>query len=92
MIIYEEKVVTKIERTMSKVVCDVCGKEINKGDIGYEVTTSHNDWGVESDESVICKDICSDECLRKEFEEYMKFNSNTKEIEIEKKNYNGLLS
>ena len=58
-------------------------KKINSKDY-YEVTTSHGDWGNDSWESLHIYDICSDECLSKMFDEYLKFKSNTKKLEIEK--------
>jgi hypothetical protein len=85
MKIYEEKPVTKIERTLTKIVCDRCKKEIEKEKHYYEVTTEHEDWGSESIESIDDKDICSDECLQKEFESYLEFKSNTKQIRIERR-------
>jgi hypothetical protein len=38
----------------------------------------------ESIESIENKDICSDECLQKEFKKYLEFESNTKQIRIER--------
>ena len=40
----------------------------------YTVTTGHNDWGSDSIDSVQEFDLCSDECLRKKFEEFLKEN------------------
>lgn len=78
-----------------KVFCDVCKKEIKqresnsvKGDYVtesfYKVTTSHSDWGNDSVDSVESKDICSDECLKVLFEEYLDSGSDTKEIKVVK--------
>ena len=87
-----------------KVFCDVCKKDIThreskftKGDYVteefYKVTTSHRDWGNDSIDSVECKDVCSDECLKVLFDEYLDSRSSTKEIKVEKdSNYYALSS
>ena len=69
---------------VDKLTCDICGKEIKEGKLYYSVTTSHDDWGNDSIDSIEYKDICSDECLRNELENYIKFESDTKHISIDK--------
>ena len=83
MKIYTKKEVFIQEDVLEKIKCDICRKEI-KDEYYYEVTTSHNDWGNDSWESLHISDICSNECLSKMFDEYLKFKSNTKKLEIEK--------
>lgn len=84
---YEEKEIVKIDRVLTKVVCDTCKKEIEANKFYYQVTTGHNDWGNDSLESIENKDICSDECLTEEFKKYIELESDTKYIEINK-NFN----
>ena len=81
MKIYEEKEVPIIQKTLVDTICDICEKHIASN--GYEVTTGHNDWGNDSVDSVEYHDICSDECLKKELELYLKSKYNSKYIEIE---------
>jgi hypothetical protein len=81
---YEEKEIKKVEKTLSRVTCDQCDKEISK-QIFYIVTTGHHDWGNDSIDSIDNKDICSNECLQKEIDEYMSNNESfTNYINIEK--------
>lgn len=42
---YNKKPCTRIENILTKVKCDICGKEINNGEQFYHVSTSHSDWG-----------------------------------------------
>lgn len=37
----------------------------------YKLTTGHNNWGNDSIDSIENKDICSDECLKQEFDNYI---------------------
>lgn len=81
---FEERTVTQKVCVKKTTICDVCGKEIT-GEY-YNVTTSHNDWGCNSADSIECEDACSEECLRKLFDEYMKISwngCNNQQIEIE---------
>lgn len=84
MKIYKEEKVEVTKEVLSRVICDVCGKEIKKENRAYEVTTGHNDWGNDSYESVKHKDICSDECLKVELEKYLNSTYKSKFIEIQK--------
>jgi hypothetical protein len=84
MKIYEKKEVSVIKETLTKIECDICGKDINTEQEHYEVTTGHHDWGNDSCESIENIDVCSDECLQKEFNSYLKYESSTKYIEIER--------
>lgn len=69
-----------------ELYCDICGKLINSHDyenkeynppVGYyELTTGNNDWGNDSIDSIEQKDICSLECLTKEFNEYARRTDN----------------
>jgi hypothetical protein len=79
---YETKKVEK--KVLSKVTCDVCKKEIKKGEEYYNVTTHHNDWGNDSVDSFKDFDICSDDCLKVKFVEFVKAQEETKHIDIAK--------
>ena len=57
-------------------ICNVCNKEIEKGKAYWVLTTHHYDWGNDSCDSYEQFDICSKECLRKEFEEYLEDSDN----------------
>jgi hypothetical protein len=71
---YEVKTHTVTEKVCVKETmhCDVCGNEMNKNKRHWELTTGHHDWGNDSVESIEDFDICSEECLRKKFDEYVK--------------------
>ena len=84
MKIYEEKLVSTFEKTLVKTVCNICGKGIGENDNYYEVTKGHHDWGNDSIESVSELDICSDECLQKEFKTYLESSYDTKYIDVTK--------
>ena len=92
MKLYTEKQVLIKKYVLEKIKCDICKKDI-EDETYYEVTTSHNEWGNDSWESLHTADICSDKCLSKMFNEYLELNSDTKKIEVEKvnrKNRDGL--
>lgn len=57
-------------------VCDICGKEMMLKGRHWELTTGHNDWGNDSIDSIERFDVCSEECLRKKFDEYVKESNN----------------
>lgn len=81
---YETKEVT-ITKTVEKVigiVCDECKNDIPNKEY-FEVTTSHNQWGNDSIDSVNELDICSLNCLTKNMNEYYKNGSHTYQYEIE---------
>lgn len=91
------KVMKEVEETISSIgICDVCGKEFNyepwlrgqKIASYYHITTGHHDWGNDSCESVESMDACSDECLSRFTQEWLKnedvIGSNTAYIEIHK--------
>ena len=85
--VYEEREVVKKERTLIKMVCNRCGKEI-KGDY-WSVFKGHHDWGNDSCESHMNLDLCSEECVQKEWSEYLdecKY-SNTCFFEVERDNF-----
>lgn len=52
-------------------VCDICNKEIKPG-YHQTLTVGHNEWGNDSVDSIERLDICSDKCLQKEFNDYIK--------------------
>lgn len=70
---YETKTHTVTEKVLVKEIryCDVCKKEITVNSY-WELTTHHNDWGNDSIESYEYFDVCSKDCMRKKFEEYLK--------------------
>jgi hypothetical protein len=74
---YEIKTHTVTEEVLIKETryCDVCQKEI-KTHSYWELTTHHNDWGNDSCESYEYFDVCSKECLRQKFDEYVKKSDN----------------
>ena len=69
MKVYERKETTVVKDVWVKTICDVCKKET--AERFFAVTTGHHEWGNDSEESVETKDICSVECLKQEFEEYL---------------------
>lgn len=96
-----KKVIKEVEETISSVgVCDVCGKEFNYYEEGfnktkrahyYHIVTGHYDWGNDSCDSIESKDACSDECLSRFTQEWLKnkdvIRSDTAYIEINKKTH-----
>lgn len=78
------KIIKNEERKCEYIRCDVCDKKIKNREKYFEVTTSHNDWGNDSVDSIRYKDVCVN-CINKFVEDYLEEykNSNTAEIEIE---------
>ena len=74
---YEKKEIKTVENTLTKVTCDICKKEIEDCKKYYHVETHNSAWGNDN------KDICSNECLKKEMEEYLNDDNEGKYIEIE---------
>ena len=70
---YEVKTHTVTERVcISKITyCDICKKDIDTDKGYWELTTGHHDWGNDSVDSIEYFDICSEDCLRKKFDEYI---------------------
>ena len=68
--------------------CDVCKRNINTNKGYWELTTGHHDWGNDSVDSIEHFDICSEICLRKKFDEYIKESGeddwNTMYFEVER--------
>lgn len=88
---YEVQTHTVTERVCVKesTHCDVCDKEINKYKGYWTLTTGHHDWGNDSHESIEHFDICSEDCLRKKFDEYVSDSGsdyNTMYFEVEREN------
>ena len=75
---YEIKTHTVTEEVLVKETkyCDVCGKEIESRESYWSLTTHHYDWGNDSCESYEYFDICSKDCMRKKFEEYLEDSNN----------------
>ena len=84
MKVYEKKEVKVVNEILVNTVCDICKKDIDIKKQCYEVTTGHNDLGNDSCESVEYHDVCSDECLKKEFDLYLNSKYHTKYINIER--------
>lgn len=71
---YEIKTHTVTERVCVKETthCDVCNKPIDTDKGYWHLITGHHDWGNDSIDSVKYFDMCSEDCLRKNFDEYVK--------------------
>lgn len=82
---YDYREIKHINKVVVEAKCDICGKIINEKDYRYEVTIGHHDWGNDSGDSIEERDICSDECLKKELKLYLLEESTTKYIRIDKK-------
>ena len=89
---YDKMKVEKIEEVLTSVTCDVCSEEIKDGKTFYSVIRGHKDWGNDSHEATEFKDICSDDCLKEEINDYISQDSDTKYIEIKKGYLRGLRS
>ena len=87
---YEVKTHTVTERVCAKETmhCDVCNGVIEKHKGYWELITGHNDWGRDSVDSIENFDICSEACLRKKFDEYVRESGssdyNTMYFEVER--------
>lgn len=92
-----KKVVREVVETVDSVgICDICGKEFtyepwsreNEMAKYYHIVTGHHDWGNDSCDSIEYKDACSEECLSRFTQEWLKdedvIKSDTAYIEIEK--------
>ena len=77
---YIEKEIIKKEKILDKIICDCCDLEIDISNGYYEVTTGNKG----EEDSLLEEDICSDKCLKKIFDEFLKYNSRNKWIGIEK--------
>lgn len=79
-----KKEVTEVKDVITgeRIICDQCNKEIYNSENGqdsyfFEVTKGHNDWGNDSVDSIENLEICSDECLYKALDEFLKENRNS---------------
>ena len=83
----KSKVVQDI-KTIEGIKCDICGTIIPTSQLGkdapkyYEVTTGHYDWGNDSCESRIERDICPD-CIVSFVSDYLKKATGSEYIDIE---------
>lgn len=87
--VYKTITITKDERILVGVICDVCGKEIFQLTPYYEITTGHYDWGNDSGDSRDKFIACSPECVMKFAEPYLinrHKKRNTSYIEIQHEN------
>ena len=70
MKIRENKRIIVEEDVVVKVLCDVCGKEINKDYFKISMTTNEHDE--------IDSDLCSYECVTKKFNEFLRLHKDKK--------------
>lgn len=81
---YVDKEIKETKRILTKVTCDVCNREIEPSSPFYDVTTHHYEWDNDSIESFKHYQICSDECLKVKFKEYLCLDIDSKYVEISK--------
>ena len=91
-----KKTIKEVDEVIGEiVVCDVCNKEVPyAGNFAYElcryykIRTGHYDWGNDSCDSVEYRQVCSEECLLKAVNGWLKDKDNKKSdtayIEINK--------
>ena len=75
MRIQARKIVKQCKIIDISIKCDICGKiiaDIDHENEYYQLVTGHHDWGNDSCESVRSEDICSNECLQKRFDKYLR--------------------
>ena len=76
MIVEETEKIEVIDKIRTSIVCDVCKKTIAKrGEVGtnfLELIISTREKGSENHNSFEQLEICSDDCLKIKFEEYLK--------------------
>lgn len=97
---YEKYTVTEERISEEFWYCDVCKKLIykrsikdnskNKNSVSFwELTTGHNDWGNDSCDSVESFALCSEECAKVKFVQYLEDSAegrNTMYFEIQRQN------
>ena len=75
MTVWEEKEITIRKKVEKEIKCDICGNTIVgktiKPHFYYTVMTGHHEWGNDSVDSIVYKDVCSDSCLQIAFNEYI---------------------
>ena len=87
---YEIKTHTVTEKVCVKetMYCDICNGVIDNNAEYWELTTGHHDWGNDSVDSIKYFDVCSEVCLRKKFDEYVRESGtkycNTMYFEVER--------
>lgn len=80
----KEHVVTERVLVSRKLFCDICHKEVVKGQGYFHGFTQHNEWGNDSCESYEPFHICSAiECLKTKIEEYAKESQDYNSLEIQ---------
>ena len=88
----EKKVVYKSMRDLVGIKCDCCEKIIpavvdtktHRYCKYYRVLTGHHDWGNDSCDSMVYRDVCPD-CINDFVTDYIKKGTGTEYIEIETK-------
>ena len=53
------------------IYCDICKKEIDDNKGYWHLTTGHERWGRDSEDSIEEYDVCSQMCLMNKFAEYL---------------------
>lgn len=80
----KEHVVTERVLVSRHLFCDICRKEVTKGQGYFYGHTQHSEWGNDSCESYESFHICSSiECLKAKIEEYAKESQDHNSLEIE---------
>lgn len=83
-----KKIVYKEVKELTGIKCDICKKILlvanNHKNIRryYSVTTGHYDWGNDSHESIVYRDICP-ECINEFVKDYLGKANGSEYIEIE---------
>lgn len=81
-----QHVVTERVLISRRLFCDVCCKEVKRGQGYFSGNTKHNDWGNDSCESYQSFHICSSiECLKAKIEDYASLSQSYNSMEIELK-------
>lgn len=60
------------EDILEGITCDRCESEVEDKSTYFGVTTGHNSWGGDSDDSIERNEYCSMKCTNKEMAEYFK--------------------
>ncbi len=79
--VQKKEVVKQCYRPVTKVVCDICEKQL-KGELYAYVTTSHSRWGNDSCDSIESHDMCF-ACAKKFFNDYASKPEHTDNFEYE---------
>ena len=78
-----KEIVYSAKKELLGIECDICKKTLPLPTMYFTVITGHHDWGTDSCESRIYRDVCPD-CIDKYVNDYLKDCSDTGYIEINK--------